>query len=245
MEGNWSSTYTVVLQVTRNNQNVILVETFEDPLFTQWDNVVGDVTLAQTAQIPAGNIFSPAAVYQGMNAALNGENPTYLQYNLPGETNFQISFYFDPNSVDMGGGQHQIVTGLDHMKNLLFGIEVDEDAVLPNEYYIGAWVLTTAGIQYTPAFDLTDAPHKLTLTWNPSATEILVFTVDDSDFIVDSTASTASISGVTASDGDLYQMWFGPSVIEGANTQGVEYFDNINAIRQITDLFIYLPLINR
>lgn len=237
---NWSSTYQVVLEKTRRNQGIVLVESFEDPTLTQWDEVVGAVSLVTEAQMPAAGTFAVAAVDLGMKAEfINGE-PAYVQDNLENLTGYQISFYFDPNSVVMGGGKHQIFAGSNSEASPLFGIELDEG---PAGYLVRAWVATAEGIKYTPDFDLSDAPHKFELIWNPSADAILVFSFDDADFVVPSTSETASISGVEASGGKLYEVRLGPSAVEsGADPQGAEYFDSINVVPQQT-MFLYLPLI--
>ncbi|RPI88029.1 MAG: hypothetical protein EHM41_02830 [Chloroflexi bacterium] len=241
LKGNWSGFYTVILQITRRDRGVILTESFVDPEFTQWDGTVGNVSLTEAAQMPPVGTFALAAVEMGMQATLDGAAPAYLQDNLDGETSYQINFYFDPNSIDMGGGAHQIFTGLNDAEQSLFGIELDEGT---SGYILRGWVTTVEGVKYMPDFALNDAPHRLELTWNPNASAILVFSVDNADFVQVSTAETASISGVEASGGNLYIVKFGPSAFDtAAAPQGAEYFDGINAVRQQMETFIFLPMI--
>lgn len=241
MKNNWSSTYPIVLQVTRRNRGVILTESFEDPEFSQWDEVVGDVRLVEEAQMPSNTAVRMAAADMGMQASLNGAGPAYVQDNLEGETKYQISFYFDPNSIDLNGGKHQVFTGLNREESGLFGIELREGAA---GYLIRGWVLTTEGLKYTPDIGMEDAPHRLEITWNPGEKAILVFSMDNVDFAQPGMAKTESISGVEAAGGELYTVRLGPSAIEGGNQRGAEYFDSINAVRQQLELFLYLPLVN-
>jgi FtsP/CotA-like multicopper oxidase with cupredoxin domain len=225
--GNWGAAVSVVLRVRGNAAALILADGFETGTFAAWTAAIGAVSITPEAAI------APTGSTLGMQAAVDGGAPAYVSHVMPaGETHYLASFYFGPNSTNMGTQEHDIFVGL-NAGTPIFGIqyEASGDGV---GYEVRAWALSAGVASYTAWYDIDDAPHKLGISWESGSSSSFDLTVDD--------AVLEQLAGLDTAAYTLHEIRLGPSTNLDPAASGIEYYDEFEARRVIQ---VYLPTILR
>ena len=229
---NWGPDASFPLEVSGNG-TMILSDGFDADTLAQWSSVVGAVELTADAAIDTSEDA------KGLQADITGGEPAYVSTLMPaGEGAYQASFYFDPNSADVGTEAHDIFAGL-HFGAPIFGIQV-EKADVGDGYEVRAWALSKGVPIQTAWYDLSDGPHQLAVDWEAGVTSDLAFYIDGE--IVE------TLDYLDTSAYRIYEMRLGPSTRLDAAASGAEYFDSFESSRgQMTQIEFttYLPLVIR
>lgn len=228
---NWGPDAWLPLEVSGNGA-LILADGFEAGALDLWSQTVGTVDVTSDASI------DPAQAGMGLQADISGGAPAYASALMPaGESDYQASFYFDPNSIVPGTGYHSIFSGLQFAAPI-FGIQVEKSAG-GDGYAVRAWTLSRGVPVYTEWYDISDAPHKLGIDWAVGSASNLAFYVDG--------GVVETLEFLDTGDYRLYEVHLGPSANIDPAASGVEYFDSFESNRTqdtiIYSYFIYLPLV--
>ncbi|TKJ30224.1 MAG: hypothetical protein CEE40_05530 [Chloroflexi bacterium B3_Chlor] len=235
--GNWGSVATTTLTVQGTSPQLIFADGFEAGNFAAWAAVVGAVRIAPEAAMGPGLLgaASPAASTLGMAADVNGTAPAYVVDDTPNHEAFYIArFYFHPNGTDTAGDHHEIFLGRDGSGTTIFGIQYQH--VVGDTYEIRAWVRHSGGQAFTNWYEISNAPHLLTIWWesSPAATFHL--------FI--GSPWHEALSGLNTSAYLVDEVWLGPSLGLTAGMKGTEYYDEFVSLRS-PGCYHFLPLVTR
>jgi hypothetical protein len=232
--GNWGPVAQVRLRVTGNNAVMILNDNFNAGNLALWSGVVGQVAVVPDAALPAAaNMSQPDSVDMGLQTTVDGGAPAYVSFLMPpGEINFNASFSFDPNSVVLGAGEHDIFLGLDG-DTPIFGIqcEVSGDGT---GYEVRGWVLVGGVATYTAWYDIEDSAHGLGIVWRAAPVGSFSLAIDG--LVVE------EMPDLDTGGYRLHEIRLGPSANLDAAMSGAEYFDNFEGLRMV---LVYLPVTTR
>lgn len=229
---NWGPEASLTLEVSGNGA-MILADDFEAGNLNLWSNAVGGVSVTSGAAIEGG-LGLQADIGGGAPdtpADISDSSPAYVSSIMPaGESDYQASFYFDPNSADIGTDHHTIFSGL-YFGAPIFGIEVEKSDSGPG-YEVRAWALSNGVPVYTEWYDISDAPHKLGIDWTSGAATQFSLSIDGT--VVE------ELDFLNTSAYRVYEIRLGPSANLDPAASGVEYFDSFESTRT---LYYYLPVV--
>ncbi len=191
-----------------------------------WAGVVGNVQVAAAAAMGANGgaqgmaaAVAPAAL---MPSGPSAAQPAYVYDTSPsGETNYDASFFFNPNGAVTGDDPVNIFAGLNQDGLPIFGVQVQNDEQ-PSSYQVRGWVLQNGEKVFTSWSKISNDAHRIELAWNSGGNAGFSLYVDD--------GLALSVMGDTSAY-QLYEALLGPSMGLSANSSGTMYFDEFTSSR--------------
>jgi hypothetical protein len=225
--GNWGPVSTISFTVSGNAAANILLDGFETGDLLAWEPPVGAIAVAAEAAMQ-GDF--------GLMATLNGTAPAYLADKTPfGETSYQASFFFNPNTADTLAEAHDLFVGHSADGTRIFGIQFETGASGPE---VRAWVRSGGVDTFTNWYHIASAAQQLAIEWKSGADATFGLSIDGS--------LQEALSGLDTAAYQLDEVWLGPSggLVDGMS--GSEYLDSFVSMREVSAQHkIYLPMISR
>jgi RHS repeat-associated protein len=166
------ASYTYVYDDVGNRTSV--EETYQQPdIVFNDDFESGDLSAWSSSDTGDGNLIATTGAAlegdYGMQATADNQTQVYVQeQNSIGEPSYHASFYFDPNSIYIPGGEYfNLLSAQDATLGAAFYVQL---RVMDDVYQIAAVAIDDSQQEtWTPWFTITNSPHAIEMAWEASS----------------------------------------------------------------------------
>jgi hypothetical protein len=204
------------------NADLIFRDGFESGDLSVWSSAITDS--GDLSVTPSGALIGE----YGMSCVIDDNNVIYLTDESPNaEPRYRARFYFDPNSIVMGGGNaHYIFRGYSGAAKIVLRIEFSWSGTA---YRIRASILNDSGVWITTPYSvISDATNFIEFDWK-AATSI---GASDGNFTLwINGVQQANITGVDNDKWRINTIHLGAVAGIEKKTRGTYYFDAFESRR--------------
>jgi RHS repeat-associated protein len=166
------ASYTYVYDDVGNRTSV--EETYQQPdIVFNDDFESGDLSAWSSSDTGDGNLIATTGAAlegdYGMQATADNQTQVYVQEeNSVGEPSYHASFYFDPDSIYIPGGEYfDMLSAQDATLGAAFYVQL---RVMDDVYQVAAVAINDNQQEtWTPWFTITNSPHAIEMAWEASS----------------------------------------------------------------------------